>query len=137
MKAAVNSSIILGATLLVGVVIGLLGQGALQRARALGGAPPSRRVGFVFHMQEVLQLRAEQRATVLPVVESTADANQRVIDAAKMQLRSLLDTMSTTLAPMLDQAQRARLTRVVKELPDPFRPPPPRDGRGPPPPPPR
>ncbi|MBL0173648.1 MAG: hypothetical protein IPP90_23765 [Gemmatimonadaceae bacterium] len=114
-------------------MIGLVGQGALQRARVPRGAPPRRPPGFVARMEEVLQLRAEQQATVRPILEVTADANQRVIDAAHVQLRAALDSMSRTLAPLLDEAQRQRLAERVRELPDPFRPPPPRDGQGPPP----
>ncbi|MBL0169979.1 MAG: hypothetical protein IPP90_04480 [Gemmatimonadaceae bacterium] len=78
-------------------------------------------------------MRAEQQATVRPILEVAADANQRVIDAAHVQLRAALDSMSRTLAPLLDEAQRQRLAERVRELPDPFRPPPPQDGRGPPP----
>lgn len=133
MKLEVKSAAMLITTLLLGMVIGLVGQGALQRARHPRGAPPPRPPGFVARMEEVLQLRAEQQAPVRPILEATADANQRVIDAAHVQLRAALDSMSRTLAPLLDEAQRQRLADRVRELPDPFRPPPPRDGRGPPP----
>ena len=133
MKLEVKSAAILITTLLLGIVIGLVGQGALQRARMPRGAPPPRPSGFVARMEEALQLRAEQQATVRPILDATADGNQRVIDAAHVQLRATLDSMSLTLAPLLDEAQRQRLAERVRELPDPFRPPPPRDGQGPPP----
>lgn len=131
MTAAMKSSLILGATLLLGVMIGLVGQGTLQRTRLLGGPPPSRKDGFAAHMREVLQLREDQRATVLPILAATADANQQVIDAARRQLRVLVDSMAKAMAPLLDDAQRARLAERIQALPNPFPPPP--DGRGPPP----
>ena len=139
MKLETKSSVILIATLLLGVAIGLVGQGALQRAmhdpRGPRNGERARPSGFVARMESVLQLRADQQAPVRPLLESTADQNQRVIDDAHSRLRAQLDTLRTTLAPLLDEPQRARLADEAQRLPDPFRPPPPpppRGGGGPP-----
>ena len=116
-----KSAAILGATLLVGIVLGLVGQGEFQRARmtrGAGGRPPR----FVAQMSDVLQLRADQQASVQPVLEATAEHNQRIIDAARAQLRTIVDSMAITLAPLLDETQRQRLAQRIRELPDPFRP---------------
>ncbi len=125
MKIETRSAAILFTTLCIGVVVGVLAQGALQNARqrprplrADGSPPPA---GFAAHMEEVLQLRVEQQATVRPILKATADANQRVIDAAHRQLRGSLDSMGVMLAPLLDEAQRTRLADVATALPDPFR----------------
>lgn len=140
MKLETKSSVILIATLLLGVAIGLIGQGALQRAmhdpRGPRNGERARPSGFVARMESVLQLRVDQRATVRPLLESSADQNQRVIDDAHGRLRAQLDTLRATLAPLLDEAQRAQLADEARRLPDPFRPPPreggrpPGDGRG-------
>jgi hypothetical protein len=132
MKIEVKSSMILITTLLLGIVIGGVGQGALRQSRAFGVAPPPP-PRFVEHMQQVLQLRVEQRAAVMPVLEAAGDVNRRVIDAARRELRANVDSMARAVAPYLDEAQRARLAQRLSEMPNPFRPRPPRDGRGPPP----
>jgi hypothetical protein len=119
MKLEVKSAVILLTTFALGIAVGLVGQGALQRAR-LG--PAGRPPGFVARMEEVLQLRADQQATVRPVLEATAGRNQQVIDATRAQLRTIVDSMAVTLAPQLDDAQRKRLDQRIRELPDPFRP---------------
>jgi hypothetical protein len=129
MKIEVKSSIILIATLLLGVVLGGLGQGALRQSRSFQDAPPPP-PRFVEHMEEVLQLRADQRARVMPILEATGAANRRVIDAARQELRSRVDSMSKAVEPYLDDPQRARLAQRVREMPNPFRRRPPRDGRG-------
>ena len=132
MRIETRSAAILFATLCIGIVVGVLAQGALQntrpRAPAMRADGSPRPVGFAAHMEDVLQLRAEQQQAVRPILEATADANQRVIDAAHQQLRGSLDSMGVTLAPLLDEAQRTRLAEVAKALPDPFRDGPPRDG---------
>ncbi len=131
MNLEVKSSVILLSTLALGVALGVMGQGAIQRsrggpdARVGPGTPGARQPGFVMHMKEILQLRADQDATVGPVLEATARVNRRVIDAARAELRIAVDSMSITLAPMLDEAQRQRLAEQTRKLHDPFRRPPP------------
>jgi hypothetical protein len=133
MKIEVKSSIILIATLLLGVVIGGVGLGALRQSRSFGDAPPPPPPSFVEHMQQVLQLRVEQRAAVMPIIEAAGAVNRRVIDSARRELRASVDNMAKAAAPYLDEAQRARLAQRLSELPNPFRPRPRREGGGPPP----
>jgi len=119
MKLEVKSAVILLTTFTLGIALGLVGQGALQRAR-LG--PAGRPPGFVARMEDALQLRADQQATVRPVLEATAEQNQRVIAATRKELRAIVDSMALTLAPLLAEEQRQRLAQRIRELPDPFRP---------------
>ena len=138
MRIETKSAAILLATLCIGVLVGMLTQGALQnsrlnardrmerdrieRDRAAGGrgGDAARPAGFVAHMESMLQLRADQVARVRPILDARAEFNQRIIDAAHRQLRSGLDSTSTTLAPLLDDAQRMRLADLVARPPDPF-----------------
>ena len=137
MNTSAKSTSILLATLAIGVVLGMVGQGLLLRTRR----PPSddRRPprGFAAHMEEVIQPRPDQERALRVILDSTAQSNQRVIDSARGRLHVSLDSLRLRLAPMLDEAQRDRLAQMSR-LPDPFRPPPrrrggPPDGRGGPP----
>ena len=134
MKTEVKSAAILIATLALGMVLGMVAQGVLMRARTeqVGGLrrPP----GFTAHLEAVIQPRPEQREAVRAILETTARRNQDIMSRAREDLRRVLDSMQLQLAPQLDDPQRERLARMSR-LPDPFRPPPPGEGRpgGPPP----
>ena len=132
MTAATRSGLLLAATLLLGIVLGAAGMGALQRRRRaeLGGLgrPP----GFARHVTEVIGPRdSAQAARLEPAIARAAARNERIIRAANAGLRGSLDSMRTELAPLLDEAQRERLERMTR-LPPPFGPRPfPRGMRGP------
>jgi hypothetical protein len=55
-----------------------------------------------------------------------AEQNAQAVHAADLQLRAILDSMRTALAPMLDDAQRNRLAAELDRMPNRFRP----GGRG-------
>ena len=137
MNTGAKSTSILVATLAIGVVLGMVGQGLLLRSRRPppdDGRPPP---GFAAHMEDVIQPRPDQVRALRVILDSTALSNQRVIDSARGRLHLALDSLRLRLAPMLDDAQRDRLAQMSR-LPDPFRPPRrrgdgPRDGRGGPP----
>ncbi len=135
MKLEVKSSIVLVTTLLIGIALGMVLQGRwrMERAREVGAL--QRPQGFVHHMTEIIQPRADQRDAVIAALQATAEQNGRIIDSARTRLRNELTGMQGTLAPVLDADQRKRLADISR-LPDPFRPPPPggpggRPGGGP------
>ena len=130
MKLDLKSMTIVGGTLLLGVVLGLVLQGTLQRLRNDRMGQLRHEQGFVRHMESIIRPRADQRAAIMPLLEATGARNQRIIDSAQAELRSTLDGMRAQLAPMLDADQRKRMDGLGR-LPDPFRPrggPPPRGG---------
>ncbi len=136
MKLEVKSTLLLLGTLLLGVMLGMVGQGMLQRERAAQVGELRRPPGFVAHMSQMIDPTDAQRDTVTAILEATAVENQRVIDEAQRTLRASLNAMRTRLAPVLTEAQRNRLASMER-LPDPFRPLPRGAGRpdgGPPPP---
>ncbi|HEU4719911.1 MAG TPA: hypothetical protein VFS59_01005 [Gemmatimonadaceae bacterium] len=146
MSAATKSALLLAVTLALGLVLGAVGAGALERRRReeVGGLrrPP----GFARHvLQEIVPRDSAQAALLRPIVARTAERNQAIMRDANARLRSSIDSMRTELAPLLDDAQRARLARMTRLAP-PFGPPRPGmpgrrggrpfgppDGRGPPP----
>lgn len=142
MRIETRSAIILLVTLALGAVLGMVGGGLIQRSREQQLGELRRPRGFVAHMEDVIQPRPEQQQAVRVILDSIGQRNDRVIGAARAELRTGIDSMKLRLAPLLDAEQRDRLDRMSR-LPDPFRPPPPRGdgprggpppGRGPPPP---
>lgn len=123
MKVETKSAAILAATLLLGMVLGMMTQAVLARGRSnqlaeLRGPP-----GFVAHLERVLAPSPDQAAGIRSILEETAARNGTIIRSARDGLRTELDSMAIRLAPLLTDAQRRRL-ESLEPLPDPFRPPP-------------
>ena len=118
MNVATKSAILLAATLAFGVVLGLVGAGALERAR--NGPPPGgpRPPGFANHMEEAIQPRdSSQAAQIRPIIARAAERNRAMISNANVALRQSVDSMKAELLPLLDDAQRDRLDRATRALP--------------------
>ncbi|MES2177668.1 MAG: hypothetical protein V4550_07355 [Gemmatimonadota bacterium] len=137
MTAGTKSALLLGATLLVGMVLGAAGAGSLDRQRRerLGGMgrPP----GLARHIEEVINPRDGAQAEQLrPIIQRAAERNQLLIRRTNDELRASIDSMRAELDPLLDADQRDRLARATRELPPFGRQggPPGRGGRGGPPP---
>ena len=126
MKLDLKSITIVGGTLALGVVLGLLLQGTLQRLRNDRMGQLRHEHGFVRHLASIIRPRADQRAAIMPLLEATGARNQQIIDSAQAELRSTLEGMRAKLGPILDADQRKRMDALGR-LPDPFRP-----GGGPP-----
>jgi uncharacterized membrane protein len=138
--------VLLAATLVVGFALGLFADASLVRGRRDRIGALRRPPGFVAHLEDVIQPHSDaQRDSIRPVLEHIAQQNGAIVREANDRLRVALDSMRAALTPMLDQAQRDRLTREVSRMP-PFGPgrgrggappfghggPPPDAGRGPP-----
>jgi hypothetical protein len=132
MKLDLKSITIVGGTLALGVALGLVLQGTLQRRRNDRMGQLRHEQGFVRHMESIIQPRADQRAAIMPLLEATGARNGQIIDSAQAELRSTLEGMRAQLAPMLDADQRKRMDALGR-LPDPFRPAGGPPGGGPPP----
>ena len=120
------------ATLAIGVVLGILGAGAMRprlEGRRPREGPPGpqgpqgprgqgRPGGFAEHMQQVIEPRGpEQAAAVRVVVERTAARNRALIEHLNGSLRASVDSMRAELGPLLDADQRDRLERATNQLP--------------------
>jgi hypothetical protein len=142
MTATSKSVVLLAATLVVGFALGLFADATLVRHRRERIGQIRRPPGFVAHMEDVIVPHSDaQRDSMQPILERIAQQNGQSIRDANVRLRASLDSMLVTLTPMLDAAQRERLTTELKRVPDPFRPggpggrgrrggPPPDFGRG-------
>lgn len=120
-----SAAVLLAVTLLLGVLLGVLGAGAL-RPRLEGAGPPpigprpprGGLGGFAAHMEEVIAPRdSVQRIAVRVVIERTAARNRMLIEQLNRTLRASVDSMRVELAPVLDEDQRERLERAAARLP--------------------
>lgn len=122
MTPTTKSSIVLGAMLAIGMVLGavLSGYIAERRMRQLAELRGPR--GFVEHMEQVIDPKdGAQRDAVRPIIEAAGKRNEQIIGAAQASLKASVDQMQTELAPILDEAQRAHLKDVTERLPNPLR----------------
>ncbi|MDB4883662.1 MAG: hypothetical protein JWL95_2428 [Gemmatimonadetes bacterium] len=118
MNASTKSALLLAGTLVVGLLLGAAGAGAIARQRRaeLGafGRPP----GFARHVIDVIQPRdVAQTAQLQPAIERAAERNRRIIREANGGLRQSIDSLRAELAPLLDEAQRERISRMTRILP--------------------
>lgn len=125
MNVTRSAAVLLAVTLLLGVLLGVLGAGALRPRLERAGPPPiGRRAprggpgAFAAHMEEVIAPRdLAQRIAVRVVIERTAARNRSLIEQLNQALRASVDSMRGELAPVLDEDQRDRLERAAARLP--------------------
>ena len=118
MTNQIKSLILLAATLVVGFALGLFADASLVRGRRERLTEIRRPPGFVAHMESVIEPHSDaQRDSIRPILESTARQNGDVMRSANDRLKAALDTMRLSLSPMLDQAQRDRLSREIDRMP--------------------
>jgi len=137
MTSSMRSYLLLGATLLIGVVLGAVLVGALGQFRAGRIEGMRERDGFVRDIQRMIQPRDDaQRAELRPIIEATATRNRQIMGDFNNQMRAALADLVAELEPHLDDEQLARLRRFADRPPPPGGPGAPdgRGGRRPPPP---
>ena len=146
-----RSALILFVTLATGALLGVLGGGALQDHRRNELAALRGPVGFVGHLESIIQPRdSAQRTAIDAELAITGQRNAALLAERDSAMRAELVSLEARLAPILDAEQRTRLSAFARRpppvpggAPPDDRPPPPGqgppDGRGPPPggPPPR
>ena len=121
MTANTKSMLLLALTLITGFSLGLFADASLVRGRRDRIQGLRRPPGFVAHMEDVIQPRSDaQRDSIRPILEQVARQNNQHIRDLNTHLRAALDSMRTTLSPMLDAAQRERLSAEVDHMPDVF-----------------
>jgi len=125
MNVTRSAALLLAATLVLGVTLGVLGAGALRPRFERAGPPPmgpppprGRPGGFAEHMEDVIAPRdSAQRVAVRVVIERTAARNRSLIEQLNRTLRASVDSMRVELAPVLREDQRQRLEQAVDRLP--------------------
>ncbi|MGH7556301.1 MAG: hypothetical protein ACREMD_00685 [Gemmatimonadota bacterium] len=112
-----KSSLILLATLILGIALGALGVGALAHRRGDHLRELSHRGGFVEYMERVIQPRNEaQREAIRPILEQTGRIHWTLMDSTHTRMVAELERMRQRLAPHLDEAQRERLESAFGEF---------------------
>lgn len=117
-----KSSLILLATLILGIAIGALGVGALAHRRGEHLRELRQPGGFVEHMERVIRPRDEaQREAIRPILEETDRIHWVLMDSTHNRLAAELQRMRERLAPHLDEAQQERLESAFGEFGHPMR----------------
>ena len=105
-------------TLIVGVALGMLMSGALERRRHDRVETMRRAGGFVEEMERVIQPRdAAQRDSLRPYLEATDQHNRAIVEGARGSMRAELDSMRARVEPLLDDGQKARLAEFAERGP--------------------
>ena len=105
-------------TLIVGVAVGLLLSGALERRRHERVETMRRRGGFVEEMERVIQPRdAAQRDSLRPYLEAADQHNRAIVDGARGSMRAELDSMRARVDKLLDDGQKERLADFAERGP--------------------
>lgn len=114
MSPSVRAWLLLVVTLLLGISIGVLGAGAMQERRVARVNDIRRPGGFVEHVQAVIQPTSDSQWEHLrPHIESTATHSAMMRRMHDSSMRAMLDSMRSSLNPMLDERQRERLAHFV------------------------
>lgn len=122
-RNAALAALALVATLVIGMVLGVLGLGAATRYVTRPDQNrlppvPAAAGGFQQHMLRVIEPSdSTQEGKVRVVVERAANRNRALIQALNVALKASVDTMRTELAPLLTTDQRERLDRAATRLP--------------------
>ncbi len=118
MSPSTRAWLLLVVTLLLGIVLGVLGGGALQERRRATLEDIRRPGGFAEHLRDVIRPTSDsQWNAIRPLIEANARRNQEMRRAQDDAMRATLDSLKAALMPMLDAAQRERLARFVPRRP--------------------
>lgn len=121
MTVNVKATVILLATLALGMALGSFATGALAQRRQQRIEAARREGGFVALMEEVIRPRDEaQRAEIRPLLEATDQRNREIVDGANDSLRVAMESLREDLADYLDEDQMARLAEVGRLPPPPI-----------------
>ncbi len=105
-------------TLIVGVALGMLMSGALERRRHERVETMRQPGGFVEEMERVIQPRdAAQRDSLRPYLQATDQHNRAIVDGVRGSLRAEIDSMRAKVDKLLDDKQKARLADFAERGP--------------------
>lgn len=114
MTPRARSRLLLGATLVLGMVLGILLINAV--GMLLGPRPGPGPRGFVGAMERIIQPRdPAQRDTLRPALEAVDARNRELLEEARGAMVDALVDMRARIAPQLDEDQLARLDEFIEE----------------------
>ena len=118
MKIDLKAWLALMATLAIGVVLGLLLNGALNRRRMMEIDRMRGPGGFVAEMERLIVPHdSVQRNQLRPYFEATDRRNREIVDGARGEMRAELDSLRARIAPFIDKDQADRLEGFARRGP--------------------
>jgi hypothetical protein len=115
MTARTKSTLILLATLVLGLVLGSLITGAVANRRLDRISEMRTARGMAFFLERAVQPETEeQRVAIRAVLDSAAPAFTEEIRASRERMRTLSDSLRAALEPLLTDAQKARLEEGMR-----------------------
>jgi hypothetical protein len=104
----------IGSTLLIGILIGALSMGLLQRQRGgghrrMGGWKDGGRERFVQKINEVVNATPEQAAAIKPYIIETSTRIDSLQLQTDRQVKATVDSLEIKLAPLLEKDQLENL----------------------------
>lgn len=115
MTARAKSTLILFATLALGLVLGSLITGAVVNRRLDRIAEMRTARGMAFFLERVIQPESEeQREEIRAVLDHVAPAFTEEFRASRERMRTLSDSLRVALEPLLTDAQKVRLEEGMR-----------------------
>jgi hypothetical protein len=140
MKTNTKTVLIIVATLLIGIIIGALGNGFMVHRFARRTADARHRDMFVERMVELIDPAPEQEPVVRGILTRHAEEFSKLTDNFREETSALFDSLRSELDPVLTDEQKAQLEdrhqRFGRHSKRGGMPPRHEPGEGPPPPPP-
>ena len=94
-------------------MFGMFLNGALAQRRDHGSRPATGPAGFIAEMERAIQPRDQtQRDSLRPYFTQRDSANRAIVDGARHSMEIGMDSLRRAIAPMLDDAQRRRLSEM-------------------------
>ena len=114
MNSTVKITGIVLATLVIGILLGGAGWGALMNGQkeSYDQIPPSEY--FLSHIDEIIKPDSSQKKAVDEIAQRTADRIAVLFDQHRMEMAMLLDSMKEVLEPILHSDQQKRLANAIK-----------------------
>jgi hypothetical protein len=129
MSIRTKTILVIIATLIIGMVLGVLMGGPIMRhhfERPPKFTQPERSKHFVTLFERLIQPRDTQREAVVEILNKYSKRIEGLDSRHRLEMQALFDSMQTELSPILTEEQKAQLTERLKWPPGPP-PRPPRD----------
>lgn len=127
MSSRARAAVLLGATFLVGLVVGLFG-GRWLHPGPFGPRPRPTPVAVADHLSRRLNLRPEQRDSVRAILERHRPTMDSLWSEFRPRIRAVDESLQQEIAAQLDPAQREKFAklreRYERRRPELFGPPP-------------
>lgn len=122
MDVKIKSSLLLTATLILGIIVGVVGSGMIQKYMFEKKVEKYRSPhGFIRHMERIIQPDSTQRELLREKLRS----HQLCLNNLGIEYRTEMDSLSEEfqdeLKEILTEEQQERLSKFLKRGPRPFR----------------